>query len=461
MRKMKIFTVFLITVILAASLASPMASALPAPDVEADAVLLAEMKSGKILWEYNKDIRVAPGSIAKVMTLLLAVMEVEDGHVDIDDSVTASETFLNGLDEDAVKQNIKPGETLSYRDLLHCAYLASANDACNILAEEVSGSARSFVRQMNEKAEELGCRDTYFMNPGGLKDPGQYTSAWDQYLIFKEAVEHPLFLEIAGKASYVSQGDDDSPERTLVNPNLMLQGESAHYYEYCAAGKTASSSEYGSSFVSYADNSELSLISVVFGVKSAEGDKESNASKCFTETKRLLDWGMTGFAWRDIVKENEISANEKIEMAKGTDMIGLRPAAPITVLTRNDLTSEDVIKDIVVYGQAEGKTISAPVKKGEILGEIIVSIDGAFCGQTQLVAARDVELDRGAFIKAQIADTLAIFWVQLVIFLLIAFAAFYIWLVIRDYKLRREKKRRADENRRKMMEQRRKQTIRK
>jgi D-alanyl-D-alanine carboxypeptidase (penicillin-binding protein 5/6) len=457
MKKIKIFTVFLIIVILAAS----PASALPALEIEAYAVLLAEMKSGNILWEYNKDIRVAPGSIAKVMTVLLAVLEVEEGRASLDDSVDASESFLSGLDENTVTQNIKPGETISYRDLLYCAYLASANDACNILAEEVSGSIRGFVRKMNEKAEELGCRNTYFMNPGGLADPGQYTSAWDQYLIFKEAVGHPLFLEIAGRASYVSQSDADSPERVLVNPNLMLQRESGHHYAHCVAGKTAHSSEYGSSFVAYADNGELSLISVVFGVKSAEGDRESNASECFSETQRLLEWGMSNFAWRDIVTENEIAAYEDIALAKGIEMIGLKPAAPITILARNDLTAQDIEKDIIIYGKAEGKVLSAPVKKGEILGEISVSIDGTACGQTHLVAAHDAKLDKSAFIRSEIADTLSLFWVQLVIFLLVVFAAYYIWLVMRDFRRRREKKRRAEEHRRKMIEYRRKQTIKK
>ena len=222
MKKIKIFTVFLIIVILAAS----PASALPALEIEAYAVLLAEMKSGNILWEYNKDIRVAPGSIAKVMTVLLAVLEVEEGRASLDDSVDASESFLSGLDENTVTQNIKPGETISYRDLLYCAYLASANDACNILAEEVSGSIRGFVRKMNEKAEELGCRNTYFMNPGGLADPGQYTSAWDQYLIFKEAVGHPLFLEIAGGVLCFT-GDADSPERPCQS---QPDAESGHHY---------------------------------------------------------------------------------------------------------------------------------------------------------------------------------------------------------------------------------------
>jgi D-alanyl-D-alanine carboxypeptidase (penicillin-binding protein 5/6) len=459
MIKLKIFTVFLAAVTLAALLVSPAASALSAGDVAADAVLVIETKSGKILCERNKDIRVAPGSIAKVMTLLLTVLEIESGQAGRDDIVTASDTFLNGLGENDAKQDITPGETISCRDLMYCAYIASANDACNILAEEIGGSITGFVRKMNAKAEELGCRDTHFTNPGGLSDPGQYTSAWDQYLIFKEAVSHPLFVEIAGTASYKAPADDDSPERSFMNPNLMLQEQSTYFYRYCAAGKTASSNEYGSSLVSYAANDELSLIAVVFGVKSDEGDSASDAAKSFSETIRLLDWAISGFAWHDIVNEYDILANEQVTLAEKTDTIDLKPTTSITILARKDLTAADIRKDVVIFGQAEGKVLSAPLKKGDILGELTVIVDGEVCARVDLVASRDVSLDRGAFIASQIKETLSILWVRLVIFFLIALMGFYIWLVIRDYRNRREKKRRILEARKQIIEQRKRQKI--
>ena len=450
MRKFNIFTVLLIPVMLVASLISPLVSALSDPDIETDAALLVETISGNILHERNKDIRVAPGGIAKIMTLLLAVIEVENEQEGLQDSVTASETFLNGIGENDATLKIKPGETMSYKDLMYCAYIASANDACNILAEHIDGSIMEFVGKMNAKAKELGCRDTHFMNPGGLTDPGQYTSAWDQYLIFKEAVSHPLFLEIAGMASYQTEADDDSPDRSFINPNLMLQEQHEYYYEYCAAGKTATSGDYGSSLVSYAKNSELSLISVVFGVKSTEGKNVSS----FSETIRLFEWGFSCFSWLVVVTRHETVVNEKIALAKGTDKIRLRPSAPITILARNDLTAEDIKKDIVVFGQGEEKVLMAPVKKGDILGEITVTVDGAICGKVNLVAAQDVALDRGAFIKSHITDTLSIFWVQLGIFLLLVLIGFYIWLVIRDRMRRREEKRRIEEVRKKIVEER-------
>ncbi len=452
MKKINIFTIFLITIMIVVSFASPAVLALSSPKIEADAALLVETKSGKILYEQNKARRVAPGSIAKVMTLLLAVEAAEDEQTALKDNITASETFLNGIGEADTTLNIKTGEIMSYEDLIYCMYLVSANDACNILAETIGGNIPDFVDKMNEKAEALGCTDTYFTNAGGLTDAGQYTSSWDQYLIFEEAIGHPLFLQVAGTVSYTVKATNLSPERSLVNSNAMLSSSSEYYYEFCAAGKTASSSEYGYSFVSYASNSSLSLISVVFGAKQTGAEGASDNIDSFTETLHLFDWGFDSFVWQDIIKKNETAFTEKITLAERFDTIELKSSETITILARRDIRAEDVTKDVMIYGQTGGKELSAPVKSGDILGEMMVYIDGDFCGKVYLTAANNIDLDKASFIKDQIKKTLSKFWVQLIIVIFLILIGLYIWLVIRDFIKRREKKRKQEEARRKIIE---------
>jgi D-alanyl-D-alanine carboxypeptidase (penicillin-binding protein 5/6) len=461
MRKFNIFTVFLISALIILSFGIPPASALSEPDIDAAAALLVETSSEKILYEHNKEGRVAPGSIAKVMTLLLAVSEVENGQAALTDNITVSETFLNGLPEDAPGQDIKPGEIMSYQDLMYCAFIASADDACSILAETIGGSVAGFVRKMNEKAKELGCNNTRFRNPGGLPDPNQYTTAWDQFLILKEAIGHPLFLQIAGTVSYTAKADEDSPERSLTNSNHMLRSGNPYYYSACIAGKTASSIEYGSSLVTFAVSGDLSMISVVFGVKAGGADSGTDDDACFSETIRLLEWGTSSFKWHDIVKQNEVVASEEINLAKGIGRIDLTPSKTITVLARSDLAADDIAREIVVYAEAEEKVLTAPIRKGDILGEMTVSINGAFADKVKLVAAQDAELDRGEFIKNEIRETLSIFWVQLVIVLVVLFIGFYIWLVIRDWRRRRARKRQMEEAKRRIIDERQRRMIRK
>lgn len=458
MKKFNIFAVLLLAMLIVTTLTSPMVMALAEPEVASDTVLLVETISGKILYEKNKNLHVAPGDITKVMTLLLAVEAVEDERVKLNDEITASETFLDGIGKDDATQKIMPGEKLRFEDLLFCLFLASANDASNIVAEVVDGSVSSFVDRMNEKAYELGCKDTQFMNTGGLAEPGQYTSSWDQYQIFKEAIAHPLFLKIASTVSFGLSATEYSPERNLINSNTMLQSSGAYYYKYCIAGKTGSPSEDSNSFVAYSKNSNLSLISVIFGAESVEADV-SIANQCLAETIRLFEWGFPSFVWQDIISKNDIVVTEKIALAKGTDIIDLKPYDTLTILARSDLKEEDIKRDIVIYGQADGEGLSAPVKEGDILGKMTVYVDGVMNARINLVAADNVEIDRARFIKAQISTTLSEFWVQFIIFIVLLLTVMYIWIVIRDRKVRREKKRKLDEVKKEIIEARRRQKL--
>ena len=124
------------------------------------------------------------------MTALLTLEAIEDGVLTMDQEITANASALDGLPSDGSTANIKAGETMSVRNLLYCMMVISANEACTILAEAISGSVPAFVEKMNEKAEELGCENTHFVNPNGLHDPQHYTSAWDMYLITRAAMEY-------------------------------------------------------------------------------------------------------------------------------------------------------------------------------------------------------------------------------------------------------------------------------
>lgn len=450
MRKFYIFTVFFTTVLLAASFIPLRALALPDPELGAEVALLVETESGSILYEKNKDIRVAPGSIAKVMTLLLAIEAVNKGQADLQDNTAASNTFLFGLGENDTVLGIRPGEVLGYPDLLYAAYLAQAADACNILAEKLSGSIEAFAAKMNEKARAIGCENTHFTNPGGTDALDQYTTAWDQYLIFKEAAGHELFQEIAGTKSYIIDATALSPERNLINPNRMLDMGSKHHYRNCVAGLPGKDE---TSFITYAADSSLSLVSVVYRKAAAD------TPEFYDETIRLLDWGFLGFEWRDILNKNDVAANEEIALAEGTDIVALRPYDSLNILVPRDVTAASITKEIIIFGKPDGRTLSAPVRAGDILGEIKVYIDGMPGGRVKLVAAHDVALDRAAFIKGQILHMLSNFWVIMAAIVFVILIAGYAWLVICDRRRRQEEKRKIETVKNKIIEDRQRQKI--
>ena len=186
MKKIKIFPLILIICLALCALA-PSASALDDPDLSAKAVLLADLNSGEILYSKNAEEQRSPASLTKIMTGLLAIEAIESGQCRMEDIVTAGADAWTGMGEDASNSNIQPGEQMTYKDLLYCAIMHSANEACNILATYISGSVSAFVDRMNERAAELGCTNTHFLDPNGLSNDGHSTTAYDMYLITKEA----------------------------------------------------------------------------------------------------------------------------------------------------------------------------------------------------------------------------------------------------------------------------------
>lgn len=460
MKKFYIIAVFSIALTIALSDALPAASAMTDLDITARAALLAEANSGKILYEKNIDIKTAPGGITKVMTLLLAAEAVENGRIMLNEPVAASESALNGVKENELKQALRPGEVMPFKDLLHCAFLAASDGACNIIAERLSGSIESFTEEMNRKAALLGCGGTHFTNAFGSADDGGYTTARDQYLILSEARRHRLFSEIAGTLAYRTESTNLSTGRSLYNHNIMLRNNNSCYYRYCLGGMTDASPENGYSIASYAKNDDMDLIAVVFGAAPAAEAEGAAETQSYSAAKRLFEWGFSSFSWQTVADKTAVAATARVTMAKSADSVGLQPSESIRILTRSDLAPEDVKKEIVIYGQADGKELSAPLSKGDILGEMAVSVDGTPCGKVLLVAARDIRLNSAKYIKKELSNTFSDFWVQFGMFVFLMLIAWYVRLILRDRKARCENQRRLDEVKKKLIEERKRQVIR-
>lgn len=454
MNKFNIFTVLLIAVTTAAVLFSPLSSALDEPVTKTRSALLVEINSGIVLYQKNKDYKIEPGGAAKAMTLLLAVEAIETGQASLLDKVTPSETFMNNLGEGDTVLGIKPDETMKLEDLLYSAYISAGCDACNIVAEHLAGDMDTFVARMNLKAKQLGCTRTHFVNPCGCNDLQHFTTPWDQYLIFKEAVEYPLFLKIAGESTYKVSTTEFSRERTLKNVNPMLDSNSSHYYDKCVAGSYDPSDAAEGNVISYADNGELALITVLFGLP--EEPDGTARDLIFSETIRLFECGFGGFKWQIVLDEAVIIAREEVELADGAGVVELKPNRSISALARKELTEEEIVKHVVLYGQGGGGNLTAPIGEGALLGEVTVIIEGIARGKAGLVAAHEVGLNERQYMKNQLFMTLGNPWVQVCIGALVLLIIGYIFLVIRDIKKRRERRHVIEETKRKLIEDRKK-----
>ena len=438
MKKTRIFS-FFISVCLFLTLLAPGAFALDAPPLHsAKAVVLADMDSGRLLYELNKDERRSPASLTKIMTVLLAVEAYERGEVTLDEMVTAQADCLAGLNTDSSTSGIQPGEIISYRDLLYCAMVHSANEACNVLAHRVSGSVDAFVGLMNSRAAELGCTNTRFADPNGLSNENHYTTAYEMYLITREALKHPLFAEICNTKGFDMPATNLSPARSFANSNALITTESdygSNYVYPAAAGvKTGFTQQAGYCLVSTAEKNGVRLLAVVMGC-----DGWLNAGieeyENFSDTIRLYNWAFDNFEYRQAVSAISTVTRVQVEHAVESDAyVNLRPQSDVTLLLPKDLNLETIELRPNIYTEQ----LVAPIEAGTVLGRAEIVINGESFGSVNLVNAMQVELSRKEFMTRRVQQTISSPWIIVLLVVLLAFAFVYLILVLR-YRAQRRK----------------------
>ena len=400
MKTTRFFSVFL-AVVLLLSLCVPFAHADDAPSLPEDpkilakAALLVDPETDAAAYALNEHEELYPASLTKIMTALLVLEAVEEGKLTLDQEITASSTAFEGLSSDGSNAGIKAGEIMSVENLLKCMLVVSANEACNILAEAVSGSVDAFVDRMNGRATELGCKNTHFMNPNGLHDPSHYTSAWDLYLITKEAMTHDTFSTISDSANVVIPATNISPERNYWTTNHLLSTwRVIGYLDKRAQGiKTGSTDAAGHCLVSSATQGSMTYISVILGAERVEENGVGNI-RSFSETSRMFDYGFENFTYKAILQKSEPIKDVAVTLSK-TDHVALRPAKVIEALMPKGLDAEHLERTVTL----DAETVEAPVAEGQKLGTLTLSYDGTVYGTVDLLAINAVE-----------ASKLLVFW---------------------------------------------------
>ena len=351
MKTRRFLSAFLLLCLIFSLCATPLALAdetaskeVPDPAIQAKAALLVDQKTGTVL--YQKDIhkQLYPASLTKIMTCLLVLQAVDAGTLKLDQQITAPAAAYSGLDEDGSTANIKEGEILTVEQLLYCLMVVSANESANILAVTVGGSISDFVDMMNAEAEKLGCKDTHFANPIGLQDTQHYTSAWDLYLIAKEALNYDEFMTICDTADIVLPATNLSKERHLYSTNYLLSSfRATGYIDKDAHGiKTGSTSDAGHCLVSTASRGGLSFISVVLGAEKVTLPSGKTQVQSFSETSRLFDWGFDNFTYQTVLSPNDMLGSMEVTLSKDVDYVSLHPEAEVTVLMPKVLKPEDL-----------------------------------------------------------------------------------------------------------------------
>lgn len=332
----------------------------------AKSAIMIEASTGEILFQKNKDEKLAPASMTKMMSMLLIMEEIENGNLKWNEMITASEkaSSMGGS-----QIFLKIGEKMTVEDLLKGVAIASGNDAVVALAERVSGSEEQFVKRMNTRAKDLGLKNTNFINATGLTADNHYSSAYDMSLIAKELVKHEKILEFTSTYEDYLRKDTKSPF-WLVNTNRLVR-----FKEGVDGLKTGFTDEAGYCLTATMKKDNMRLITVVM--------KEENTSKRSADTTKMLDYGFNIYMVQTILDEKTTIEKKKVELGK-TLTTEIVPKENITILNKK---SDD--QKNITYKTNINKII-APVKKGDKVGTIDIIEDNNIISTIDATVKEDI-----------------------------------------------------------------------
>ena len=331
--------------------------------IGAPSAALMEKETGRLIYEKNSHERLFPASVTKVMTMLLIVEDIESGKAQLTDTVTASERAAS-FGGSCVY--LEAGEQMSVSDMLKCIAVVSANDCAVAMAEHLSGSESLFVDRMNKRAEELGMKDSHFTNCSGLFDDGDhYTSAYDVALMSRELIKHDMIKDF----TTIWMDSIRGGEFELSNTNKLV-----HSYPGCTGLKTGYTSSAMYCLAATAERDGVEYIAVVMHAESSESRNR--------DARTLLDVGFANYSLCPLRMEQPLP-ELKVELGRA-ESVSLEYGGEAYALVEGKGQTPE-------YDLRLKKTVQAPVRAGEALGELTVRIRGQVVETVPILAAEDVE----------------------------------------------------------------------
>ena len=352
----------------------PSASPAGAPAVDAASWVLMEKETGNILCAEHPHDKLEPASVTKVMTLLLVMEAISQGRLSLTDTVQVS---AHAASMGGSQVYLKEGELMTVDDLLKAVAVASGNDAAVALAEHLAGSEEAFVERMNQRAAQLGMADTCFVNCTGLDAQGHLTTARDIAIMAKELIRHPMIREYS--SIWMDSLRDGATQ--LVNTNKLVR-----FYDGATGLKTGTTDGAGSCLAATATRCGLSLVAVSLG--SATSDER------FTSCRRMLDYGFANYSLaQPPAMDDQFLPVKVLGGVQESVMPVSRQPEGIVVKKGEEKKLEQTLEI--------APEVEAPVKKGQVIGNVVVRIDGKEVGRYAVEAAEDVpEMNFGtAFVR--------------------------------------------------------------
>ena len=331
--------------------------------------ILIDSNTGKIIYEKNAYQKMYPASTTKIMTAILALEKCNLNEIA---TVSDNAVSLESVPETYTRANIQAGESLTLENLLNVLLIPSANDAAIVIAEHVSGSVEEFSKEMNKKAKELGCKNTNFVNPNGVHNDNQYTTAYDLSLIARYAMKNNEFRKIVSKTSYTlpSTNKYDKEDRTFNNTNELLNNNLSnsdnYYYQYTTGIKTGYTDAAKNCIVASAKKDNYEFIAVILGAEKTSSGKNPRATDCIN----LFNYAIENYKEKTVLDTNLTIKQIDLKLSDDTTIpLNIVAEKNIKVTTAKDI--EKIVPTITI-----NENLQAPILKGFVVGKISYTIDG-------------------------------------------------------------------------------------
>lgn len=410
-----------------------------------ESIELVNLDTNTVVYSKNATERREPASITKIMTFIIVSEHIKDLK---GTNITVSQRVVNELlGTGSSMANIKIGDVLSVYQLLNCMMVPSGNDAALVLADSVgNGDVSKFVDMMNQKAKALGCTGTHFTNPHGLHDPNHYTTAADLAKITQYAMSLPYFMQITSQTRYVYSpvgGPYTSQKRTLVTTNYMIDKNlmgGKYYYKYAKGIKTGHTDESGYCLISSGSADGYSYLCVALGAPSVDANGKKVGTRYeMLDSAALYRWALTSLDMKKVVSSGDTVGEVKLKYAWNKDSLLLAAQKDCSAIFPKDVSVSSVIvtKNIPKY-------VTAPVKKGDIVGTATYSYANQKLATINLVASESVDrselLHTTDIIKSIFTSVWFIAIFSIIVLLIIAYIVLAIIYNRKKKNLRKVKK---------------------
>lgn len=350
----------------------------------AQGVFVYEVYTGTVIYSYNPDVKLSPGTLSKVVTALVAIENCE-----LDEVVVCSEGIQSKVPGSSQKVHLKSLEELTVRDLLHCLLLQNANDAAVALAEHVAGTTKAYVELMNQRIKKMGCLNTEFGNISGLDTAVSYSTARDMARIMAEVSKNKTFMEISKTAKYTVPATNLAEERPLVTTNYMIDNSIIpQFLDTNVTGGLASHTEgSGSSMVCVSEYNGMSLVCVVLGATRTYDAEETwrveNYGN-FNEMQELLEFVYSGFKVNRVLYDGQ-ALNQFSVIDGECDVVG-EPYINYDSVLPLSCNMDNLYME---YTSVNGGYV-APIKKGEMIATVAIKYRNSYIAEAEIYAMNSV-----------------------------------------------------------------------